>query len=450
MACFDSDSCFGPGMCLIKHGEASVLASQAGDGTGRVKGERPFPDQPEGANCLPQIDHILVLMMENHSYDNYLGMLGRRHGEQPRGDGFTLGSDGMPTAANPTGDGKVQHAFRMPTTCQLSGKPSQEWKQAHIQFNGGKNDGFVKSDSGPVAMGYWNGKDLPWAHSLAATFPLGDRWFAPILGQTQPCRRYLLAATSAGMVDDILPENAVPAPEGTIFDRLDDHKIPWRNYYSSFPPTSYVFPGEAIEGHASVVKIEQFFTDAKTGNLPAFAIIDPDFGNSSGENPQNIVHAEVFAASVVQAVMESPAWPRTLLVWTFDEGGGYYDHVPPPPAAAPDDIPPLQPPPWYDGFARYGFRVPAVVVSPWSRPDHVTSVVHDHTSILAMVERKWNLPALTNRDAAAADLSDFLDLDVPRFAEPPTLAQPLAGPAQLACEKNGPGQIPPPGSVTPD
>jgi phospholipase C len=436
-------------MFLIRYGEASALASQAGGGTGRVKGERPFSDQAEGTNCLPQIDHILVLMMENHSYDNYLGMLGRGRGEQPRGDGFTLGSDGQPTAANPTPDGKFQHAFRMPTTCQLSGKPSQEWEQAHIQFNGGRNDGFVKSDSGPVAMGYWIGEDLPWAYSLATTFPVADRWFAPILGQTQPNRRYLLAATSVGMVDDILPLNAIPAPEGTIFDRLDAHKIPWRNYYSSFPPTSYVFPGEAIEGHASIVPIAQFFADAKTGNLPAFAIIDPDFGKSSGENPQNIVHSEVFAASVVQAVMESPAWPRTLLVWTFDEGGGYYDHVPPPPAVAPDDIPPLVPPPWYDGFARYGFRVPAVVVSPWARADHVTSVVHDHTSILAMVERKWNLPAMTNRDAAAADLSDFLDLDHPPFAEPPTLAQPLAGPAQLACEKNGPGQIPPSGSVTP-
>jgi phospholipase C len=152
---------------------------------------------------------------------------------------------------------------------------------------------------------------------------------------------------------------------------------------------------------------------------------------------------------VVQAVMDSPAWPRTLLVWTFDEGGGYYDHVPPPAAVPPDGIPPLPPARHYDGFARYGFRVPAVVVSPWARPGHVTSVVHDHTSILAMVERKWNLPAMTNRDAAAADLSDFLDLGQPAFAQPPTLAQPLAGPAQLGCEKTGPGQIPPPGSVTP-
>jgi phospholipase C len=414
----------------------------------RSVGQPPFPDRPEGADTLPQIDHILVLMMENHSYDNYLGMLGRGPGEQPRGDGFTVGPDGRPTAANPAPDGSIQHAFHMPTTCQLTGKPTQEWEQAHIQFADGRNDGFVKSGSGPVAMGYWTGQDLPWAYSLATTFPVGDHWFASCLGQTQPNRRYLMAATSVGMVDDVLPEDLLPAPAGTIFDRLDAHQIPWRNYYSSFPPTSYLFLGQAIEGHASIVNIDQFFADAKTGNLPGFAIIDPNWGTNSGEDPQNIVHAEVFAASVVQAVLESPAWPRTLLVWTFDEDGGYYDHVPPPPAVAPDNTGPLWPATPFDGFARYGFRVPAVVVSPWSRPDHVTSVVHDHTSILAMVERKWNLPALTRRDAAANDLTDFLDLSRRSFAEPPTLAKPLAGPPQLACEAAGPGVIPPAGSVT--
>ena len=410
-------------------------------------GELPSPGQPEGTDTLPQIDHILVLMMENHTYDNYLGMLGRGPGQRPRGDGFTIGADGKPTAANPAPDGSIQHAFHMPTTCQLAGHPCQEWAHSHSQFNGGRNDGFVKSASGPVAMGYWTGEDLPWAHSLASTFPVADRWFASVMGQTQPNRRYLMAATSVGMVDDFLPENLLPAT--TIFDRLDAHQIPWRNYYSSFPPTTCLFLGEAFEDHPSVVKIEQFFADAESGNLPGFAIIDPDFRASSGENPQNIVHAEVFAASVVQAVMHSKAWPRTLLVWTFDEGGGYYDHVPPPPALAPDDTGPLWPASAFDGFARYGFRVPAVVVSPWARADHVTSVVHDHTSILAMVERKWNLPALTRRDAAAHDLSDFLDLSQQSFEEPPTLAQPLAGPAQLACQKDGPGQIPPPGSITP-
>ena len=387
-------------------------------------------------------------MMENHSYDNYMGMLGRGPGEKPRGDGFTIGADGRPTAANPAPDGTIQHAFRMPTTCQLPRKPTQEWAQCHVQFDDGRNDGFVKSQSGPVAMGYWTGEDLPWAYSLAATFPMADRWFAPVFGQTQPNRRYLMAATSVGMVDDILPEDLIPPSAGTIFDRLDARKIPWRNYHASFPPTSYLFLGDVIRDHASVVSIEQFFVDAESGDLPGFAIIDPDFLHNSEENPQNIVHGEVFAASVVEAVMHSPAWLRTLLVWTFDEGGGYYDHVPPPTAVAPDDIGPLWPAHPYDGFARYGFRVPAVVVSPWSRPGHVTSVVHDHTSILAMVERKWNLPPLTRRDAAANDLSDFLDLTQPAFEKPPQLTKPLAGPAQTACETSGPGQIPPPGSAT--
>jgi phospholipase C len=424
------------------------VTSETAGTRARAVGERPFPDRPEGADTLPQIDHIVVLMMENHTYDNWLGMLGRGRGQLPRGDGFTIGGDGQPTETNPTPDGRTQHAFHMPTTCQLAGKPTQEWTQSHIQFNGGRNDGFVKSGSGPVAMGYWDEGNLPWSYSLASLFPVGDQWFSSVLGQTFPNRRYLLAATSDGMVDDILPEVIVGPPNGTIYDHLDAHQIPWRNYYSTFPATSYLYLGDAIRNHSSVVPVDQFFADAKSGSLPGFAIVDPNWLSNSGEDPQNIVHAEVFAASVVQAVMDSPAWPRTLLVWTFDEGGGYYDHVPPPAAAAPDDRGPDWPAPAYTGFAQYGFRVPAVVVSPWSRPGHVSSVRHDHTSILAMVERKWNLPALTRRDAAANDLSDFLDLSQPAFAKPPTLAKPLAGPAELACERTGAGQIPPTGSVT--
>ena len=412
------------------------------------KGQRPFPDRPEGSDNLSQIDHILVLMMENHSYDNYLGMLGRGPGELPRGDGFAIGADGLPTATNPTPDGAIQRAFRMPTTCQLKGKPWQEWKESHAQFNGGGNDGFVRSASGAVAMGYWTGDDLPWAYSLASIFPLADRWFGSLLGQTQPNRRYLLAATSDGMVNDVLVQDLLRAPHGTILDHLDRHGISWRNYYSSFPPTAALFPRDEVEDHAKVVPIDRFFADAQSGDLPAFAIIDPDFNFSSEENPQNIVRGEVFAASVVDAVLHSPAWPRTLLVWTFDEGGGYYDHVPPPAAVPPDEILPLPRAPHYDGFARYGFRVPAVVVSPWSRRDHVTSVLHDHTSILAMLECKWNLPPLTHRDAAATDLFDFLDLSQPTFLDPPSLAAPRAGPAETACEHTGPGRIPPVGSVT--
>src|SRR5204863_10101485 len=124
-------------------------------------------------------------------------------------------------------------------------------------------------------------------------------------------------------------------------------------------------------------------------------------------------------------------WPRTLFVWTYDEHGGYYDHVPPPAAVTPDDIPPkLKPTDVRGGYDIYGTRVPAVVVSPYSKPHGVTNVVHDHTSILATIEAKWTLPALTRRDANAASSADFLDPRRPALREPPQLAaasSPTAG-----------------------
>ncbi len=278
---------------------------------------------------------------------------------------------------------------------------------------------------------------------------MGDRWFCSVLGQTYPNRRYLVAATSVGMVDDVMSQLSTPPPNGTIFDRLDQYGISWRDYYHlTTQPTTGVFDTDPSNASPNVVPIDEFFADAASGNLPGFAIIDPDFDSQSEENPQDVAHGEAFVAQVVDAVMQSPAWGSTLLVWTYDEHGGYYDHVPPPAAIAPDNIAPILPSGElaYNGFAQYGFRVPSVVISPYAKRDYVSSVVYDHTSILAMVERKWNLPALTLRDANANDLADFLDLTAPSFPEPPVLALPATFPQ--ACETTGPGTIPPAGSYT--
>ena len=128
---------------------------------------------------------------------------------------------------------------------------------------------------------------------------------------------------------------------------------------------------------------------------------------------------------VATAVLGSPAWMRTLLVWTYDEHGGYFDHVPPPRAIPPDNIKPkLGPHDIKGGYDIYGPRVPAVVVSPYSKPHATTNVRHDHTSILATIEAKWNLPACTYRDANATTLMDFLNPKKAAFAEPPKLAAP--------------------------
>jgi phospholipase C len=198
-------------------------------------------------------------------------------------------------------------------------------------------------------------------------------------------------------------------------------------------------------------RTQQFFADADAGTLPGFSIVDPDFDAYSEENPQDIRKGESFAAEVIRHVMHGKGWPHTLLLWVYDEGGGYYDHVAPPEAIPPDDVPAHNPllssPRWFRGmlrpfigsylkkvadadagpagYDRYGFRVPAVIVSPYARPGHVTSTVFDHTSILKLVQQKWNLPALTRRDAAAESPLEALDLDgEPAFLTAPELPAP--------------------------
>jgi phospholipase C len=426
--------------------------------TMRLPGSLPHPELAAGTDTMPEIEHVVVLMLENHSYDNFLGMLGRGPGLTPRGDGFKLGRDGYPTASNPYANGSRQRAFRMPTTCQLHGKPSQEWRASHVQYANGTNQGFVISDSGPVAMGYWTEKDLPLTYALATQFPIGDRWFSSTLAQTDPNRRFLIAGTALGMTDDIGKPDAnetllVLPPNGTIFTHLSGAGISWADYNAGglTGTTMNLYPASDLIFASHAKPIGQFFSDAASGSLPSFSLLDPNYGDQSQEDPQNIVVGESFLASVVHALGNSPAWLKTMLIFTYDEHGGYYDHVPPPVALAPDGVGPVveSGESTYDGYARYGFRVPSIVVSPYARRDHVSHVVYDHTSILAFVERKWNLPAMTHRDANANDLTDFLDLRAmaakqPTFPELPRLPASGENAHTLACSTNGPGTIPPP------
>ena len=214
--------------------------------------------------------------------------------------------------------------------------------------------------------------------------------------------------------------------------------------------TADIFPLGIGRYMRHIRSTDQFFADAANGTLPAFSIVDPDFDAYSEENPQDIRKGESYAAEVIKRVMHGNGWPHTLLIWVYDENGGYYDHVPPPAAIPPDNIEGrsmigtatpleklLQPvfprltrikrhqtegPHKYD---RYGFRVPAVIVSPYARPGYVCSEVLDHTSVLKLIEEKWNLPPLTARDAAAGTPLNALDLTgTPAFLTPPPLPEP--------------------------
>jgi hypothetical protein len=203
-----------------------------------------------------------------------------------------------------------------------------------------------------------------------------------------------------------------------------------------------------LKNPLNMAPIAEFYADCAAGTLPSVSFVDPEIGvlNVAGsdlagaipigngvsqfvaaqdqdeENPADIQLGESFIEGVVKAVLSSPAWPRTLIVWTYDEHGGYYDHVPPPAAIAPDSIKPeLSRTDIPGGYDVYGPRVPAVVASPYSKPHGVTNVVHDHTSVLATIEAKWNLPAMTYRDANATTIADFLDTSKPALLHPPQL-----------------------------
>jgi len=389
----------------------------------RRAGDRPFPEQRPGTDMLPQIRHIVVLMMENHSYDNYFGML-------DRGDGFRRDAEGRPLDSNPGPDAVAVPVYRARSVCQADVDVSQSWPVSHQSWDHGSNDGFVRA-KGNDPMAYFTGDDIPFYYSLGRTFTLCDRWFSSVMAQTYPNRRFLMAGSAFGLVDDSFPQASSYRPDGfgTVFEMLDHFGISWRDYHTTLA-SGLLFPYLASTNAANFELTDSFFDAAAAGTLPGFCLVEPNYGTTSEENPQDIQAGEAFAASVVDAVMHGPTWHQTVLIWLYDEHGGYYDHVPPVRAVPPDDIPPAVPAADLDGdhYSWTGFRVPAVVVSPWARSNYVSHVVYDHTSILKLVETKWNLPALSNRDANANNLLDTLDLTAarPPFLDPPALAAPAA------------------------
>jgi phospholipase C len=434
-------------MVLAACGSSSSTATtttsttKPGPKTIRQPGSLPYPDRAVGADQVPEIEHIVVVMMENHSFDNLLGLIGR-------GDGFTVGSDGTPTASNPDGHGNLIHAFHMPNECQTTGVRN-DWTAAHEAFDGGTNQGFVTSST-PEAMGYFTKDDLPFTCGMASVFPIADRYFCSAMAQTDPNRRYLISGTSLGLINDTFPTEL--PPNGVIYEQFDKHGITWKDYYSDAPTLGVYLPylEEGNPVRNGVTKIDQFYVDAAAGNLPQYCLVEPNYDESSEEDPQDIQFGDQFIGKVVNAVMSSPNWPKTMLIWTYDEHGGYYDHVPPPAAIPPDDIPPnLQPGDPPGTFDQYGFRVPAGVVSPYAKKDFVSHTVYDHTSILKTVEEKWNLPALTRRDANATSLFDMVDLrSKPAFLTPPKLPAAANPVPKEGCLTTGPGTIPPPSAVT--
>ena len=355
---------------------------------------------------LPDVEHVVILMMENHSFDDHFGRLGR-------GDGLKVASDGSPLNYNPAPDGGYILSFPMPNTAMpVDSKIGQNWNTSHLCWDHGTNMGFARN-CGPASMGHFTGAQLPFYYSLASHFPIGDRYFSSVMAQTYPNRRFLIAATALGDVaTDGTGISSKDAPNGTIFDRLDSYNItlegllPRPADVRAVPPRVQRQPCTTADWPRSTTSSPM----QPPGHLPQFSLVDPytEYSEEDGD----ISIGEAYAARIIGAVMAlaQMADRRSCSSCTTNMAAGTTTCRPSrscDPTTCPPEItvPPDQP----GAYDFTGFRVPCVVISPFAKRNFVSHVVHEHTSLLKFVETKWNLPAMTYRDANAGAMLEFFE-----------------------------------------
>jgi phospholipase C len=370
-----------------------VLAGSAGvarllPGCGDGGGGKPVDTRPSRGPTL------VVLMMENRSYDH---VLGARAFEGLPGDGlsadmFNLDLDGNPIRPFPA----TRDAL-----CAID--PPHGWTAAHNQFNNGANDGFVtqhqRSHGSRTAiepMQYQTRETMPVTWALADAYTTCDRYFCSVMGPTWPNRMYWHTGQSSGIDRNELPAGGFDWP--SIYHRLDAAGVDWTYYFGNIPVVALVKDLPGVDPHLQSFNV--FFDDAKAGNLPPVVYIDPSFYANDDHPPLHPIAGQELIASIYSALALSPQWKECTFIVTYDEHGGFFDHVPPPKTRDAYAS---------TGFDQLGFRVPTMVVGPYVKEGHVSSVVYDHTSVLKHIERLFSLPPLTERSSAANDLSDCFD-----------------------------------------
>ncbi len=398
-------------------------------------GDLPVKTLPPGTAHGGEIPiaNIVVLMQENRSFDHYLGRL--------RGQKRKNASNPDPTDPG----GPPIRAFHETRYCEVA-DVNHTWNTTHREWNYGAMDGFTTENVHPAdptgrrAMGYYTRRDLPFYYKVYRTFAMGDRYFSSLLSQTTPNRLYLMAGTSFGHIRSDEPPTADDFAQRSVFNLLDEARPPvtWKLYVAARSSVAVKFAYVRNQRAANVAPIAQYFADASAGTLPQVAYVDLTFTDEPNVEldehaPANVQVGEEFAARVIVALMKGPQWSHAALFLTYDEHGGFYDHVPPPRACEPDGILPILRQRDEPGrFDRYGIRVPAAVVSPFSRRHFVSHTVHDHTSILRFIETRFDLPALTARDANADPMLEFFDFAKARFKKPPRLPRAPIDPVRFA------------------
>jgi phospholipase C len=383
-----------------------VLAGAAAVGSTRfARGVHAAMRRLEASAALPPpgrsgIDHIVVVMMENRSFDHLLGWL--------------PGADGKQAGLHYVDANGVAHATH-PLAPDFQGcghpDPDHSYQGGRVQYDNGACDGFLRSgQNDDYAIGYYTRRDLRFLGVAAPYWTVCDRYFAALMGPTFPNRLYMHAGVTDRITNDVTT-SSLP----TIWDRLAERGLSGRNYFFNIP-TVLLWGAK----YSSIARpYTQFLRDCKSGKLPNVAFVDPFFttsseGTAADDHPHADIRAgESFLARTYRAMTTSPAWRRTVMIINFDEWGGFFDHVPP--SVVPDVDPLLE---------LRGFRVPCLVVSPFARRRHVAHGIYDHTSILRMIEWRWNLKPLSVRDAHANNFAAVLDFKH-RNLHAPTITAPL-------------------------
>ena len=330
------------------------------------------------------IRHVVVIMKENHAFDNYFGTF--------------PGVDGIPSVMSlPDGRGGFVSLHWVNTTWTPD---LPHGRAAMIEaYHNGSNDLFaVVAESqarglGNVTVSYYDRRQLGYYWSLAENYTIGDRYFHSMLGPTVPNRLFSFAGTNDGLESNAIWLANISSP--TIFGQLQSRGISWRYYYSPgvlVAPLPTYFPEVASnpDMRARVVPMDELSKDLSSGNLAQVVYVDPSEHFSISEHPpEDVAVGEAWTKTLMDAIMSGSSWSSTAIFLTWDESGGFYDHAPPP-----------QVDHW-----GYGFRVPMIVVSPYARRGFVDHDTMDHTSILKFIADNWQLPYLTEREARAGNLT---------------------------------------------
>ena len=373
-------------------------------------------------------------------------------------------------------------SFHFGTECNEN--PSPSWNEAHVQWDWNDPvaptaslNGFVQAAAndarqivppftdvnGIRAMGYYDGGDLNYYYFMASNFATSDRWFAPAMTRTSPNREYLIGGTSHGYVYPIgsNPNDQTLIPSPPIFEILDHQNPPitWKIYVnpagtscSSNPTSACLYQATYVKNFAygqtilstpsllkNIVPISQFQTDLQNNTLPQVAQIEPASDAGLDEHPADsdvnppccsVQAGANYVAGMINGLMGSSSWPSSVFVLTFDEWGGFYDHVPPQPTVSPDGLAPVDLLPGdvctsavgpNCNFTFTGYRVPMIVISPYTKKHFVSHNAADNTAILKLIETRFHLSSLTARDGSQLDMSaEFLDFTNAAWKVPPT------------------------------